>query len=285
MSLDGSNAARDVSLLAWLQDHWPAGVVETELPLPDGIGSQRLVVMYGAAAELQVLQQELLAVYPAAKPQLGDIEPVAQGWDAAYADPGAGHVFADQFWLGVAPPSTGDLTWIRLPEQVDSFGRGDHAATQVQLAWLAQHGVLIKGQAVLDVGCGCGTLVVAAAFLGATVAVGTEIDSQALADAHRLQQLNEPTLGERVRFRQTPDPTSLAMSFRVVLCNIRLAGQLALAPAVTAVCAPDGAIHLSGFTSADQSEVLAAYQNHGWELQATSSVRGWCGLHLSARSN
>jgi ribosomal protein L11 methyltransferase len=105
---------------------------------------------------------------------------------------------ADQDWVraGLAGltriHSGGDLwivpSWEPLPEvergvfvHLDpglAFGTGSHPTTAMCLAALAEAPPL--GQCVLDYGCGSGILAIAALKLGATCALGVDIDPQAL---------------------------------------------------------------------------------------------------------
>ena len=90
------------------------------------------------------------------------------------------------------PPKVSDRLWIvpswsEIPDpkavniRLDpgvAFGTGAHPTTHLCLKWLDEN--VRSGLSVLDYGCGTGILAIAAAKLGATPVVGTDIDLQAV---------------------------------------------------------------------------------------------------------
>ena len=71
-----------------------------------------------------------------------------------------------------------------------AFGTGSHPTTHLCLLWLEQH-TQLRDQTLLDYGCGSGILAIAAAKLGCTAVVGTDIDPQAIVAAQSNAQINQ----------------------------------------------------------------------------------------------
>src|SRR5512139_983865 len=69
-----------------------------------------------------------------------------------------------------------------------AFGTGSHPTTRLCLAWLAAE--MRRGESVLDYGCGSGILAIAAARLGASRVVGTDVDPQAMVASRDNAQRN-----------------------------------------------------------------------------------------------
>ena len=69
-----------------------------------------------------------------------------------------------------------------------AFGTGSHPSTRLCLQWLEQH--IRGGERVLDYGCGSGILAIAALRLGASAALGVDVDPLALLAAQANAQRN-----------------------------------------------------------------------------------------------
>ncbi len=67
------------------------------------------------------------------------------------------------------------------------FGDLSHPTTALMLKLMQAK---VKDQSILDIGCGSGILTLAALLLGARVAVGVDIDSDAILHAQKNQKLN-----------------------------------------------------------------------------------------------
>lgn len=192
-------------------------------------------------------------------------------------------------WMdGFTPLQMGQRLWIvpswcepPAPDAVNllldpglAFGTGTHPTTALCLGWLDSLSVdgKLDGRSVLDFGCGSGILAIAALKLGASVATGTDIDSQALTASRDNAERN--AISEQQLLLTLPEalPTS---SVDVVVANI-LAGPLVeLAPTIAGHVAPGGRLALSGILSHQADDVLDAYRHQGLIMHEPIERDGW----------
>jgi ribosomal protein L11 methyltransferase len=177
---------------------------------------------------------------------------------------------SDRLWIVPTwhePPDASAIV-VRLDPGV-AFGTGTHPTTRLCLRWLDVN--LGPGARVLDYGCGSGILAIAAAKLGASRVVGTDLDPQALQAARANSEANA------VRADYT-DPDSLrAGTWDVVLANILSNPLMLLAPALLARVAPGGALVLSGVLERQADQVIAAYRaaDASVPLAVWAADEGW----------
>ena len=132
------------------------------------------------------------------------------------------------------------------------FGTGQHPSTRLLLEELAAR--ITGGERVLDVGCGSGVLGLCALRLGASSAVGVDIDAQSIEATRRNAELNG--FERRVEARCGP-VDGIEEVFDVVLANIGRAALVELAPELIGRVSPSGWLAVSGFSPAQCSLVAA----------------------------
>jgi len=192
----------------------------------------------------------------------------------------------------------------RIPIRIDpgmAFGTGTHPTTQLCLELVEE--LLDESRerkdagkmdlprvgrtpSVIDVGCGSGILSIAALKLGASFALGVDIDPAAVkasrenADANGIQagqfvlgtgSVTE-ILGGRFGMRQAP--LVLANILASVIINLFSTG---LADLVT----PGGALILSGILAEQADAVITAAGDHGMKRIDKRQVGDWIGLLLT----
>ena len=138
-----------------------------------------------------------------------------------------------------------------------AFGSGTHPTTALCLRWLddlAARGEL-RGEPVLDFGCGSGILALAALKLGAERAIGVDNDPQALLASRDNAQRND--VGERLAVYLPEDEPAAQYPF--VVANILASALDALAETLAARVAPGGRIALSGILHGQEGELLQRY--------------------------
>ncbi len=147
------------------------------------------------------------------------------------------------------PPETSAIN-IRL-DPGQAFGTGSHPTTRLCLQWLAEHRP--QGR-VLDYGCGSGILAIAARLLGASAAVGVDLDPAAVQTALDNAQANGVTATFGL-----PDLPEAEGLFDVVIANILTRPLILLAPLLIGRLRPGGCLVLSGILDRQAAEVIDAY--------------------------
>jgi ribosomal protein L11 methyltransferase len=152
-----------------------------------------------------------------------------------------------------------------------AFGSGTHASTALCLTWLDEH--LPAGAQVIDFGCGCGVLAVAAAKLGARAVHCFDIDPQALTATRENAAAN--SVGERVHAHAKA--TRLPGGADVLLANILAARLCALAPFFARLVRAPGWVVLAGILEHEVADVTAAYAAC-FDVARFGGRDGWAGL-------
>ncbi len=151
-----------------------------------------------------------------------------------------------------------------------AFGTGSHPTTWQCLRWLDAN--MRGGESVLDYGCGSGILAIAAAKLGATQTLGTDIDPQALVTAHD----NAVSNGVEIAW-VPPEDLPAHATYDIVLANILANPLRALAPLLSSRVRSGGYLVLAGILDRQAVEVVDSYAP--WvELAAFEPHAGWTSL-------
>jgi ribosomal protein L11 methyltransferase len=147
-----------------------------------------------------------------------------------------------------------------------AFGTGTHPTTALCLEWLdsgcapatvsgGNDAGWLKGATVIDYGCGSGILAIAALKLGASRALATDIDPQALIAT----QQNAARNGVADYVQTTMDQDANGTVADVLLANILAGPLVALAPLLARHVRPGGRLALSGLLLQQCDAVTAAY--------------------------
>jgi ribosomal protein L11 methyltransferase len=147
------------------------------------------------------------------------------------------------------------------------FGTGHHATTQLCLDALQT--LALDGAEVLDVGTGSGVLALAAVRLGASRAIGIDVDNDAIVAARENLTFN-PDLADRVSF-ETRDMSSIGdntLAFDPDIVTANLTGALLIRSAAILENLPGrrGTLILSGLQVHERDDVVEALSNRVvWE--------------------
>lgn len=162
-----------------------------------------------------------------------------------------------RLWVapGWAEVPAGALTLRLDPGQ--AFGTGAHPTTALCLGFLSEQ--VRGGERVLDYGCGSGILAIGALALGATLAVGVDVDPLALTvarDNARRNGIGDDRLLLRLPADFDPDAEGPA---DLLVANILFRPLLDLAPLLAHAVRPGGRIALSGILHEQEEEITASY--------------------------
>lgn len=146
-----------------------------------------------------------------------------------------------------------------------AFGTGTHPTTRMCLRWLATRS--LKGQRVLDYGCGSGILAIGAALQGASPIDAVDIDEAAV-ESTRINAHNN-------HVQLHPGRPDLASGqYQVVLANILATPLKVLAPLLCQHVEAGGHLVLAGILERQADELKAAYAP--WlALQVSDTQEGW----------
>lgn len=143
-----------------------------------------------------------------------------------------------------------------------AFGTGGHESTRLALEWIdALMGEEGGAPRVLDVGTGSGVLALSALRLGATRAVGFDLDRDAIAEARDSARAN----GLAPRFDCFAGPIAClgGAVFDLVLANLLRSEVLPIAREIAQSLAPGGRLVLSGLVESDRGAVLEGFAGNG----------------------
>jgi ribosomal protein L11 methyltransferase len=172
-----------------------------------------------------------------------------------------------------------------LPIEIEAalaFGTGHHGTTLGCLRALVSELKRRRPRHVLDVGTGTGILAFAAAKALRRPVVAGDLDAEAVRTARENARANGlgPYLklyhaaGTRHRLADRP------RAFDLVFANILARPLRLLAPSLSAVVAPGGALVLSGLIARDVPGVLSTYRHQGFSLVRRGEIEGWVALVL-----
>jgi ribosomal protein L11 methyltransferase len=166
------------------------------------------------------------------------------------------------------------LTVVLDPET--AFGSGEHGSTRVALTLMSR--LLRPGDRVLDLGSGSGILTIAAIKLGASSAIGIEIDPEANEVAARNAARNG--VSGQVEFLEGDAAVlaPLAGPADLLLSNILRTVNTALLPVIADSLRPEGRAIFSGMEQVEAEEFRAALEQHGFAPVQEALDAGWWGV-------
>ena len=124
---------------------------------------------------------------------------------------------------------------------------------------------------LLDVGCGSGVLMLAAAALGVGFCVGVDVSPPA-ALLTRDNARDNGLAGVAVALGSTE---CLKAAFPLILANLPVAAQFIKVTEITRLSAPGSVLIVSGFKDTQEEEVWGRYREAGWELLSRCTREDW----------
>lgn len=180
----------------------------------------------------------------------------------------------------VRPPwvvTTGEALEVVIdPER--AWGHGAHPTTVLCAGWLARRRPVPRR--VLDVGCGSGTLSVAAALFGSAIVHAIDTDPEAVLATTANAVANG--VSERVSASDEPIEEVDGV-FDVVVANIGAATLRGMAEPLAARLAEGATLVLSGFFPDDAGMIADTYRRLGLGVVTSGERDGWALLTLASR--
>ena len=173
----------------------------------------------------------------------------------------------------------------RLPVILDpglTFGTGAHPSTQMCMEFMEEN--LTENCSVVDLGSGSGILSIAALRLGASTAVGVDIDPKAEDIARENAAHNDfgPDRFTACTGNVSEDREMMERLARegydFVLVNIVADVIISLAPILTRFMKPGSRVICSGILDVREAEVIAALEAHGLAIAGRKAREDWRSL-------
>jgi ribosomal protein L11 methyltransferase len=171
-------------------------------------------------------------------------------------------------------PNPATLTIVIPPSM--GFGTGHHATTRLCLA--ALQALNLSNRSVLDVGTGSGVLAIAAARLGASTALGIDVDADAIQAARESLKFNHDARG--VSFEIADVRSADLPSADIVVANLTGALVVRSAADLLKLVRPGGILIVSGLL-AEERELLGALD--GLQVEQERQEDGWLEVTLKKR--
>jgi len=170
-------------------------------------------------------------------------------------------------------PIDEDIEIVLDPKQ--AFGTGHHATTSLLLEWLEED--IRGGESVLDVGTGSGLLAMVALRLGASRAVGVDIDPEAIGCAREYAAANG--FGPEFALECGTVTAGLTSYYDVVLANLDRRTLLELALPLTASTGMTPLV--SGLLVDQRDEIVDAFADFGLYPRRERQREGWLAMEFN----
>lgn len=202
----------------------------------------------------------------------------ARDWERVWLADWKPMRFGRRLWVcptaAAEPPEPGAVV-VRLDPGL-AFGTGTHPTTALCLQVLDS--LPLVGRTVIDYGCGSGILGLAALKLGAAHVVAVDLDPQALIATRDNAVRNGVASGIEVRSVGADGAAGALPAADCLVANILEGPLIELAPRLTAACAPDGHLVLSGILRSQAYAIKAAYAAAFDRVQVIERD-DWCCIH------
>lgn len=204
-----------------------------------------------------------------------------QDWNTAWQK--YYHVIDFSRHLAIVPewedykPAFKDQQLIRLDPGL-AFGTGNHQTTQ--LAMMGLERAMVKPMTVADVGTGSGILAIAAAKLGATNVLATDISDESMTAAKENSALNALT---NIKTQKTSLLADVDDKFDIIVANILAEILLDLIPQMDAHLNKGGQVIFSGIDYLQLPKIEKALEKNGFKIDLTMRQGRWIGLSITRK--
>ena len=158
-----------------------------------------------------------------------------------------------------------------------SFGTGHHESTRLTLWGLEKY--LRKNNKVLDVGTGTGVLCIAALFMGASSAVGIDVDEWAYDNS--LENVKINNVADKVRIIHGDLSSTPTEKFDIITANIDFKTHNKYVKSYSGYLAEQGVIILSGILITDEPSTTALVEINNMKVIDKKYENEWCCLVIT----
>ena len=201
-----------------------------------------------------------------------------QAWERSWMADFQAMQFGQRLWIcpsWQSPPDPDAVNIILDPGL--AFGSGSHATTAMCLQWLEQAN--LRGERVIDYGCGSGVLAIAAALLGARSVIAVDNDPQAITAT--IDNCKRNGLGQYQISTFLPELMPVGET-DILLANILAEPLIELAGKFASLLKAKGKLVLSGLLQEQTAKVVSAYENW-FEMDTPVTNQEW--VRLSGTRN
>jgi ribosomal protein L11 methyltransferase len=252
---------------------WDAGTRGIEIRNEGG--QSHLLAYFEGPLNIEGLRSSLAAL-PGATAEAAEVPDV--DWVARFRENFRGFP-AGPFWIAPAwdvPEGRADLIVV---DPGRAFGTGTHESTRLCLTALAALAAQRALGCTLDVGTGTGILAIAALKLGASRAIGVDVDPESMESARIHARLNRVELNLILGDGAGAFPSQ---RFDTVLANVSASVLRDRRSELGRVLAPSGVLVLSGLLADDVAGTVLEYQDLG---EVTVSHEGeWAAVVVRRRA-
>lgn len=160
-----------------------------------------------------------------------------------------------------------------------SFGTGYHETTRLTLQLLERY--ITPRCTLFDAGTGTGVLAIAGIKLGASAAVGVDIDEWSIINAQENVLANE--VSENIEISDTPVERFTVKQFDIITANLTLNTNSELLPQFVRLLAPKGTLLLSGLLVTDRTAMRAKLQEDHFDVIEELTEHEWIAIAAKAR--
>ena len=209
--------------------------------------------------------------------EVGHLE--TEDWLRSYREAVRPFMVGERWWIDPHPgtPTPAPEGFRRLViEPRMAFGTGSHQSTALVLVELERRPP--KGLTVLDVGSGSGILALAAERLGASWAVGFDVDLEAVMVARQIRRDQDFPCDPA--FFAGPRNAIGSAAFDLILCNMISEHFLPMVDSLPSLLAPGGSLIFSGILESEAEDVETALNTAGYRTLSRRCLEEWVALRM-----
>ena len=158
-----------------------------------------------------------------------------------------------------------------------AFGTGTHETTRLIIGLLQKY--VREGMSLLDVGTGSGILAICGAKLGAEPCRAYDIDPMSVRVAN--ENIRESGLCDKITCDQSDllkQVKNIAGGYDIICANIVADIIIRMTPDVSPFMSEKTVLLASGIISERADDVVACFEENGFEIVERAEDNGWCAL-------